>query len=97
MTIYESFYTISRLVLVWLCAINILCNSLNTPQMVFLVPWELEIWPIYRFNIELRNKRLIKFKYNFISTNLNLTIKMDVDFEIFAARNGKKLQEMSSL
>ena len=97
MTIYESFYTISRLVLVWLCTINILCNSLNTPQMVFLVPWELEIWPIYRFNIELRNKRLIKFKYNFISTNLNLTIKMDVDFEIFAARNGKKLQEMSSL
>ena len=97
MTIYESFYTISRLVLVWLCTINILCNSLNTPQVVFLVPWELEIWPIYRFNIELRNKRLIKFKYNFISTNLNLTIKMDVDFEIFAARNGKKLQEMSSL
>ena len=97
MTIYESFYTISRLILVWLCTINTLCNSLNTPQMVFLVPWELEIWPIYRFNIELRNKRLIKFKYNFISTNLNLTIKMDVDFEIFAARNGKKLQEMSSL
>ena len=97
MTIYESFYTISRLVLVWLCTINILCNSLNTPQMVFLVPWELEIWPIYIFNLELRNKRLIKFKYNFISTNLNLTIKMDVDFEIFAARNGKKLQEMSSL
>ena len=97
MTIYESFYTISRLVLVGLCTINTLCNSLNTPQMVFLVPWELEIWPIYRFNIELRNKRLIKFKYNFISTNLNLTIKMDVDFEIFAARNGKKLQEMSSL
>ena len=65
--------------------------------MVFLVPRELEIWAIYRFNIELKNKRLIKFKYNFISTNLNLTIKMDVDFEIFAARNGKKLQEMSSL
>ena len=38
----------------------------------------------------------MRFKYNFISTSLNLRIKMDVDFGMLAARNGKKFQEMSS-
>ena len=33
--------------------------------------------------------------YNFISTNLILRIK--IDFVMFAARNGKKVQDMSSL
>ena len=37
----------------------------------------------------------MKFKYNFISTSRSLKIKMDVDFEMFAARNGKKFQEIS--
>ena len=44
-----------------------------------------------------RNKRLMRLKCNLISTSLSLGIKMDADFEIFAPRNGKKFQEMSSL
>ena len=40
---------------------------------------------------------VMRFKYNFISTSLILTIKMDVDMEMFAVRNGKKFKEMSSL
>ena len=39
----------------------------------------------------------MRFKCNLISTSLSLGIKMDSDFEIFAPRNGKKFQEMSSL
>ena len=37
------------------------------------------------------------FKYNLRSTSLSLRIKMDVDFEMFAARNGKKFQKISIL
>ena len=40
---------------------------------------------------------VMRFKYNFISTSLILKIKMDVDMELFAVRNGKKFKEMSSL
>ena len=40
---------------------------------------------------------VMRFKYNFISTSLILKIKMDVDMEMFAVRNGKKFKEMSSL
>ena len=40
---------------------------------------------------------VMRFKYNFISTTLILKIKMDVDMEMFAERNGKKFKEMSSL
>ena len=39
----------------------------------------------------------MRFKYNFISGGHNLRIKIDVDFEMFVARNGKKFLEMSSL
>ena len=39
----------------------------------------------------------MRFKCNLISTSLSLGIKMDADFEMFAPRNGKKFQEMSSL
>ena len=49
------------------------------------------------YTLNLRNKRLLRFKYNFISGGLNLRIKIDVDFEMFVARNGKKFLEMSSL
>ena len=37
----------------------------------------------------------MRFKYNFVSTSRSLKIKTDLDFEMFAARNGKKFQEMS--
>ena len=40
---------------------------------------------------------VMRFKYNFISTSLILKIKMDVDMEMFAVRNGKIFKEMSSL
>ena len=43
----------------------------------------------------LKNNVCNEVKYNFISTSRSLKIKMDVDFEMFAARNGKKFQEMS--
>ena len=39
----------------------------------------------------------MRFKYSFISLSLNLRIKMSVDFEMFAARNGRKFQKISSL
>ena len=40
---------------------------------------------------------VMRFKYDFTSASLILKIKIDVDFEMFAATNDKKFQETSSL
>ena len=101
MTKCKSFYAIS---LLGTCLIMYMFDSVLFAYFVVLYlrskwfskfhkSWESSPYIRLIYSKDLK----FKFKYNFISTSLSLRIKMEVDFEMFAARNGKKFQKMSSL